>query len=64
MSSVNVGFHVEVRGKREDCERPLYWHDSPSLSWSECACGASSLYGMIVTYGAPLVANGQAGRRR
>jgi len=59
MSTVQVGFHVDGSGKGEDCGRPVHWHDSPERSWLACACGASSLDGKIVTYGAPVVTSSE-----
>lgn len=55
LTSVQVGFHVRATGEQgPDCGQPVTWHDSPWLSWLECTCGASSLTGNVVTYGAPV----------
>ncbi len=55
LKSVQVGFHVRGAGESgPDYGQPVTWHDSPQVSWLECACGASSLTGAAVPYGAPV----------
>jgi hypothetical protein len=56
LNSVRVGFHIQGTGEAgEDCGKPVTWYDSPELSWLQCECGASSVDGTIISYGAPVV---------
>jgi hypothetical protein len=57
LKSLHVGFHVANAAGDVDCGRRVTWHDSPRLSWLQCECGASSLDGVTVCYGAPVPAD-------
>ena len=61
LNRARVGFHVRASDESgDDCGRPVTWYDSPERSWLECECGASSLDGAIVSYGAPVTVGGKS----